>query len=99
MDCLQLVVPREHATGHSGKGDWDMDGAGRLARGTGLVYCGTQIVNPARLADIPDIVFSFNKLWDVLIADGRCFGVVHPGGWCDVGRPESIPLAEAMLNV
>jgi len=31
-------------------------------------------------------------------ADGRLFGTVFGGGWCDVGRPESIALAEAMLG-
>jgi hypothetical protein len=24
---------------------------------------------------------------------------VHAGGWCDVGHPAAIPLAEAMLGV
>jgi N-acetyl-alpha-D-muramate 1-phosphate uridylyltransferase len=42
-------------------------------------------------------VFSLNRLWDVMIAGGRAFGMTHPGGWCDVGRPEGIAEAEAML--
>lgn len=59
--------------------------------------CRAHILNPARLADIDDQVFSLNRVWDVLIAEGRAFGHIHPGGWCDLGRPETIPLAEAML--
>ena len=35
---------------------------------------------------------------DQMIADGRAFGLVHQGGWCDVGRPEGIAQAEAMLR-
>lgn len=98
MDALVSLVPKERATGHTGKGDFSMDAQGRLSRGTGYIYTGTQIVNPARLDEIPDRVFSMNRLWDILIAEGRLYGVVHEGGWCDVGRPESIPLAEKLLG-
>ena len=42
-------------------------------------------------------MFSLNALWDLQMANGRVFGVIHPGMWCDVGRPDAIPLAEAML--
>ena len=28
----------------------------------------------------------------------RPFGITHAGGWCDVGRPDCIPLAEALLD-
>jgi len=50
------------------------------------------------LHDIRDDVFSLNLLWDSMIARGRLYGVVHQGKWCDVGRPESLPLAEEMLK-
>jgi MurNAc alpha-1-phosphate uridylyltransferase len=33
-----------------------------------------------------------------MIAAGRLFGLVHQGGWCDVGRAETIAEAEAMLR-
>ena len=97
MDALLLLVPPDRATGHTGPGDFITDKAGRLSRGPGLVYTGTQIINPARLEGMPEGPFSFNLLWDRLIAERRLFGTLHPGGWCDVGRPESIPLAEALL--
>jgi MurNAc alpha-1-phosphate uridylyltransferase len=98
MDALLLLVPPDRARGHSGAGDFRLAADGRLSRGGGLVYSGAQIVNPSRLAEIPDRVFSLNRLWDRLIAEGRLYGVVHEGGWCDVGRPEAIPLAEALLE-
>lgn len=98
MDAFVLLVPADRATGHKGTGDFDRDSAGRLTRGMQYIYTGAQIVNPARLADIPETVFSFNRLWDILIEEGRLYGVVHPGGWCDVGQPDSIPLAEALLR-
>jgi MurNAc alpha-1-phosphate uridylyltransferase len=32
-----------------------------------------------------------------MLAAGRLFGVVHGGGWADVGTPAGIALAEAEL--
>jgi N-acetyl-alpha-D-muramate 1-phosphate uridylyltransferase len=97
MGGLVLLVPADRATGHGGGGDFDIDAEGRLSRGRAHVYTGAQIIDPAGLAAIPDAVFSLNRLWDVLIAEGRLFGVAHPGGWCDVGTPAGIAEAEAML--
>ena len=98
MDGLLLLVPTASATGHSGAGDFDMDTDGRLSRGRSHVYTGAQILRPDGLAAIPDRVFSLNRLWDRMLAEGRLYGCVHQGGWCDVGRPDSIPLAEALLD-
>lgn len=97
MDALLLLVPRGRALGHSGTGDFLPDASGRLTRGPGLVYSGAQILRPDRLSDIPEQVFSLNLLWDRLLSEGRVYGAVHPGGWCDVGHPEGITMAEAML--
>ncbi|MDP3961750.1 MAG: nucleotidyltransferase family protein [Pseudorhodobacter sp.] len=100
MDALLLLAPTERALGHTGRGDFVLDATGRISRADGalgLVYLGAQIIRPDRLAAIPSRVFSLNLLWDRLIAEGRAFGVVHHGGWCDVGHPESIALAEALL--
>lgn len=98
MDALLMLVPLAQATARQGTGDFTLDGAGRISRQGDLVYGGAQIIRPDRLADIPDRVFSLNRLWDLLIADGRAFGIVHPGGWCDVGYPGAIPLAERLLH-
>ena len=98
MDALLMLVPVAAATGHAGDGDFDLDSEGRLRRGTQAVYSGLQIVKSARVAEVPDEVFSLNRVWDAIAADGRLFGVLHRGGWCDVGRPGAIPLAEAMLR-
>lgn len=98
MDALLLLLPPERARGHKGAGDFRRDPDGALTRGPGLVYSGAQIVNPARLAQIPDRVFSLNRLWDILAAEGRLHGALHDGGWCDVGQPDSIALAENLLR-
>lgn len=97
MDALLLLIPADRARGHKGAGDFTRAADGQIARGPGLVYSGAQVLNPAGLAAIPDTVFSLNRLWDRIGQEGRLFGVVHRGGWCDVGRPEGISEAEAML--
>lgn len=97
MEALLLLVPKDRATGHTGAGDFAMAADGRLSRHGDLVYTGAQIIAPARLGAIADRAFSLNRVWDMMLADGGLFGLIHAGGWCDVGRPEAITLAEAAL--
>jgi MurNAc alpha-1-phosphate uridylyltransferase len=102
MGALLALVPRERATGHGGPGDFFRDPAGLLARrgsaaAAPYVFAGAEIIDPAVLAPFDAPVFSLNAVWDRLLAEGRLFGVVHTGGWVDVGRPEGIALAEAEL--
>jgi MurNAc alpha-1-phosphate uridylyltransferase len=98
MDALLVMVPKTGATGHTGAGDFAMAADGRLSRAPGDVYAGVQIVRTALLHQIGDEIFSLNRVWDIAAATGRLFGVRHEGGWCDVGRPSSIALAERMLQ-
>ncbi|MFN3970061.1 MAG: nucleotidyltransferase family protein [Gemmobacter sp.] len=82
------------------RGDFGMDAQGRLIRAPGVPgyrYLGAAIVDPAGLEQIEAEVFSLNLHLDRLIAQGRAYGALHRGGWCDVGRPEGIAEAEAML--
>lgn len=101
MDALLLLLPAEKALGHSGKGDFLLSTDGHIRRAAGAVapiYLGAQILKTQALTAITEPVFSLNLLWDRAIALGRAFGLIHQGGWCDVGRPEGIALAET-LNV
>ncbi|PWE33467.1 nucleotidyltransferase [Maritimibacter sp. 55A14] len=102
MDALLMLVPGAAARGHSGSGDFLMDGTGRLIRKGGrdgpvLVYSGAQIIATGALKEMPDGPFSLNLLWDRMLAEGRVHGLLHTGGWADVGTPEGIRAAEAML--
>lgn len=99
MDALLLVLPGKQVA-RSIPDDFLMAPDGRLRRANGAeghVYVSAHLTRVDDLGDIPDAVFSLNKLWDLMIARGRAFGLVHRGGWCDVGRPEGIAEAEAML--
>lgn len=98
MDALLMLVPLAQTHGRQGSGDFSLGPGNRLIRKGDLVYGGIQIIRPARLAEIPEQIFSLNRLWDLLIATGRAYGVTHSGAWCDVGRPDCIPLAEGLLR-
>lgn len=99
MDALVLCVPLSRAAGRSDQGDFRLLADTRVTRGPGHVYTGAQIVRRDLVARHEERVFSLNTLWDEMIARGRLFAAVHPGHWCDVGCPTSIPLAEAMVGV
>ena len=71
--------------------------AGLYAAAADFVYAGAGIIDPAAVAEFPGEVFSLNPVWDRLGAEGTLRGVVYPGGWVDVGRPEGIALAEEEL--
>lgn len=98
MDALLLCVARTSAIGHDGPGDFVISPGGQARRGPGAIYTGLQIVRTEGLADIPEPVFSLNRLWDWMLDKGRLLVLTYPGRWCDVGRPEGIALAEAMLR-
>ena len=101
MDALLLLLPAESATGHAGSGDFLVSASGQISRANGAhapVYLGAQILKPEALSAFTEPVFGLNHVWDSLIAKGRAFGLIHKGGWCDVGRPEGIALAEGLLS-
>ncbi len=103
MDFLLLLAPQDHAHCHSGKGDFHMDATGRLSRrgpneeSAPYIFTGVQIVSKRGLKNAPEGPFSTMVFWERAIAAGRCFGLVHSGEWFDVGTPEAIPEAEAIL--
>ena len=103
MDALLLVVPRERAFEHRGKGDFHLDADGRLRRrgpdeeSAPFIYIGAQVVSHRLLRDAPAGPFSTMVLWERAMAEGRLYGVVHVGKWFDVGTPAAIaPAAEAL---
>lgn len=101
MDALLLLLPLDLTLAHGPKGDFRVDASGRISRGAGgedHVYIGAQILNPVTLEGVDDPVFSLNLVWNRIIAAGRAYGVVHQGGWCDVGHPKGIAEAERLLT-
>jgi N-acetyl-alpha-D-muramate 1-phosphate uridylyltransferase len=103
MDALLLLVPLARANCHNGKGDFHMDGAGRLnrrrpGRVAPFVFTGVQIVSKRLFEGAKAEPFSLNILWDRAIAAGRAFGLMHNGLWFDVGTPPAVKKTEEMLR-
>ena len=97
MEALLGLVHRDDATGYRGEGDFDLTKDGRLVRGGPYVYTGAEIIATERVAGLHGHVFSLNPVWDAMAQDGKLFGTIHRGGFCDVGRPDAIALAEAQM--
>lgn len=97
MAALLLVVPSARAEARAGGGDFMLSG-GRLARGGDWVYTGAQIIRTECLRDVPDAVFSLNRVWDALAREGALCGVEYPGVWFDAGTPEGLARAETALG-
>jgi MurNAc alpha-1-phosphate uridylyltransferase len=102
MDALLLLQPVTRAIGYPGPGDFFRSSDGALERrGDGaapFVFAGVQILHPRLFAEAPQGCFSLNVLFDQAITGKRLYGVVHDGGWCHVGTPADIPLAEAFIT-
>ena len=101
MEALLLLLPVAQALGHGGKSDFRLSPEGRIgwaAGAEGHVYLGAQILAPEAVSAIAEPVFGLRRVWDDLIARGRAHGLVHRGGWCDVGHPGGIAQAEKMLH-
>lgn len=99
MDVLLMLLPAGQARCHAGK-DFLLDAHGHITRANGQLstaYLGAQLIRTEALDKITEPVFSLNRLWDMAIAQGRAYGVIHRGGWCDVGTPEGLTAAEQML--
>ncbi|MDO8882763.1 nucleotidyltransferase family protein [Pseudotabrizicola sp.] len=100
MDQLFLLLPADQARSASGRSDFVLDDQGRVdwAKGRdGFLYLGAQIIHPRLLTEAGP-AFSLHAPWTRAMAAGRAYGVIHNGGWCDVGHPAGIARAEAMLR-
>jgi MurNAc alpha-1-phosphate uridylyltransferase len=101
MDALLLLLPVASAIAQAPRGDFRLDSTGRISRGQGgedHLYIGASLLNPTHLGGQDGESFSLNRPWNDIIAAGRAFGILHRGHWCDVGRPEGIAAAEALLQ-
>lgn len=98
MQALLLLIPTGAAKGHAGPGDFNLEPDGRIVRGSHYVYSGLQIIKTNGLAAIDSDTFSLWELWTRMFEENAVFGAVYRGQWCDVGQPESIAIAEKMLE-
>lgn len=103
MDALLLLVPHSGAFNYRGKGDFQMDPHGRIARRRSgriapFIYSGIQLVSHRLLREAPEGPFSTNILWNRAIEEGRLYGLCFAGEWFEVGDPGAIAPTEAALK-
>ena len=103
MDALLLMVPVAQARAYSRAGDFFLDARMRPERrgdrpAAPFVYTGAQIIAPALIAGFEERRFSANEIWDRALSLGRLFAAVHAGGWVDVGTPEGLAEADALVR-
>ena len=96
MQALLLLIPLSTAETPRDAGDFSLE-QGEIRRKGDFIYTGAQILRTDRLDRIQDHAFSLNRYWDLLSEGGPIHGVVHAGGWCDIGHPEGLAKAERML--
>ena len=97
MSALLLLIPVENALTDRSDGDFSLEN-GELRRKGSFLYTGAQIIRTDCLAEIAEESFSLNLYWDLLSRTGPIHGVLHQGGWCDIGHPEGLTAAERMLK-
>ena len=97
MSALLMLVPaaRAHGTNHSG--DFSLE-HGAIARDGPYIYGGAQILQTHDLHKMSGDVFSLNAYWDHLAKSGDLNGVAYSGDWCDIGTPDGLRTAEALLS-
>ena len=99
MDALLMLASTVRAVGYTGRGDFQMDPAGRLIRRperevAPFAYAGAAILHPRLFAGRTAEPFSLNELFDQALEAGRLFGMRMDGLWLHVGTPEAIGEAE-----
>ena len=104
MDVLLLVVATVDVQGYDGPGDFTMTADGRLTRRqqatmAPFLFTGAQILAPGAFAEAPEGAYSLNRIYDLAQAKGRLFGVVHSGGWADVGTPRRLADARNAADI
>ena len=92
----------KNGSGNKGKGDFHLDGMGRIARRKSgrvapFIYSGIQLVSHRLMRDAPQGSFSTNLFWNRAIEEGRLYGISHTGVWFEVGEPAAIPATEEWL--
>ncbi|QPH52756.1 nucleotidyltransferase family protein [Pontivivens ytuae] len=101
-DACLLVVRRVETRCHPGAGDFDLTEGGPVRRGdrpsAEYVYAGMQVIDPAVLDGLAPGKFSLNVVWNRLLAAGRLGLAVAPGPWVDVGTPEGLAAADALVR-
>lgn len=102
MDALLLLADRGTSLGYGGRGDFNLDADGKLARPrpgetVPFVFAGASMASPRLLRETPEGAFSLNRVWDRALSEGRLFGLPLDGLWMHVGDPAALQDAERRI--
>lgn len=104
VDFLMLLIPKAHAVGWEGRGDFVLGDGGRIRRPLAgedapYIFSGVEIIRPEVFMGCPEGAFSLSTLWSARMGEGGWFGriraVVHAGPWLNVGDLAGLAAAEA----
>ncbi len=103
MDALLLLSVIPGTLGYEGRGDFTMDGVGRLRRRVErgiapFLFTGVQILHPRLFAGEAPGKWSLNRVYDKALAAERLYGLRHDGAWYHVGDPAGLAAVEARLR-
>ena len=56
----------------------------------GLIYSGAQIIDTSILNSFDEKIFSFNKIWDLLIEQKKITGILMSSKWLHLGSQDSL---------
>ena len=99
-DISLLCVHPIRATGFGRSHDFCLDPAGRVTYDFGLpvIYAGVAVVERRVFDGTPEGAFSFYRLIEKALAEGRLAGAPLDAPWFHVGDPEGLAAAEAALR-
>lgn len=95
MKSLIMLVPIDLAKGYEGRGDFFIEKEGTLRRPkpgekAPYIYGGVQLVSKSVFEGHEVRPFSFNVIWDELIAQNQLYGAVFDGAWFHIGTPQAL---------
>jgi N-acetyl-alpha-D-muramate 1-phosphate uridylyltransferase len=104
MDCLLMLAAVSLSHGYHGRGDFALEGDGRIRRRrveqeiVPFAFTGVSVAHPRLFDDTPEGAFSLNRVWSRAIAAGRAFGMRMDGVWMHIGTPAALAEAEQCLS-
>lgn len=100
IDFLLLLVPKAHAIGWQGNGDFVLDGdrirRPRDGEEAPYLFTGVELMHPRAFVQAPEGAFSLSVLWKQHDF-ARVRAIVHDGPWLNVGDLEGLAAAERYL--
>jgi MurNAc alpha-1-phosphate uridylyltransferase len=89
-DAVLALSKKEKAIGYNGDGDFFLDKNNNISKEDPgsfekFVFMGISILNTKTLDKVSDKIFSLNIIWNNLILEKKCSGIIHESNWHHTG--------------